>query len=105
MALQGKWTRILDVSIKILKPGGLSPDKLIGEAKLLHRLRHKNILQLYAVVTDAEPCYIISEFMDNHYGFLLDYLRNDKERKVKLDDLVFMASQVPSLCFLHYRSF
>ena len=45
----------------------------------------------YAVCTDGEPIYIVTELMK--HGSLLDYL-HDKGRALKLPQLVDMAAQI-----------
>lgn len=53
--------------------GSMNPDDFLAEASIMKRLRHPNLIQLYAVCTIEEPIYIITELMKN--GSLLDYLQ------------------------------
>ena len=48
---------------------------------------------MYAVCTDQEPFYIITEFMCN--GALLDFLRKeDGKGKLTFDNLISISAQV-----------
>ena len=78
--------------MKKLKEGQMSPEAFLEEAKIMHRLRHRKLVQLMGVCTKSEPLYIITELMVN--GALLDYLRKDEGNTLKLPILLDMASQV-----------
>ena len=39
--------------------------KFLAEARLLHALRHPNIIELIAVVTTEQPCMMVLEYMEN----------------------------------------
>ena len=52
--------------------------KFLEEARLMHKLTHRNVVQILGVVTDGEPL-LVSEFMTN--GAMLDYLRKQKEKQ------------------------
>ena len=69
----------------------MSPMEFLQEAALMKRLRHPNVLQLYAVCTREEPIYIVTELMK--HGSLLEYLRGEG-RSLKLPQLVDMSAQV-----------
>ena len=58
----------------------------------MHKLRHRKLVQLMGVCTLTDPIYIITELMVN--GSLLDYLRQDEGRTLKLPILIDMAAQV-----------
>ena len=85
----------MDVAVKTLKPGTMTVEDFLGEAKLMHKLRHRKLVQLLAVCTATEPIWIITELMV--HGALLDFLRKDEGRSIKFVVLVDMASQVISL--------
>lgn len=87
----GKWRNTVDVAVKTLKPGAMTAEDFLGEAKLMHKLRHRKLVQLLAVCTTSEPILIITELMI--HGALLDYLRKDEGRTLKFVVLVDMASQ------------
>ena len=74
-----------------MKEGQMSTEAFLEEAKIMHKLSHRKLVQLMGVCTQSEPLYIITELMVN--GALLDYLRKD-QHAVQLMDLVDMAAQV-----------
>ncbi|XP_050731675.1 tyrosine-protein kinase SRK2-like isoform X1 [Eriocheir sinensis] len=88
----GMWNNSNEVAIKTLKQGAMSPEAFLEEARIMKQLRHRNILVLYAVCTKEEPILIVTEYMCN--GALLDLLRNEGERTLKLNDLIYVATQV-----------
>lgn len=87
-----KWNDTVEVAVKTLKPGTMDPERFIQEAQLMHRLHHPRIVQLLGVCTRESPIYIITELMVN--GALLDYLRRDEGRLMKLNDLIDMMAQI-----------
>ena len=74
----GKLYRKVDVAVKKLKPGSMPEKKFLEEARIMHTLSHRNVVQILGVVTDGEPL-VVSEFMPN--GAVLDYLRKQKQEK------------------------
>ena len=52
----------------------MNPSDFLAEASIMKKLRHANLIQLYAVCTIEEPIYIVTELMKN--GSLLDYLQS-----------------------------
>ncbi|KAF2354819.1 Serine-threonine/tyrosine-protein kinase catalytic domain [Trinorchestia longiramus] len=87
----GLWNGTREVAVKTLKEGTMSADAFLQEATIMKKLRHKNILILYAVCTEQEPILIITEYMNK--GALLEVLRNDGHR-LTLPDLVDICAQV-----------
>lgn len=69
----GKWQGRHDVAIKMIKESSMSEDDFIEEAKVMMKLHHENLVQLYGVCTKQRPIYIVTEFLPN--GCLLTYLR------------------------------
>jgi len=90
--LAGKWNRTVDVAVKTLRQGSMAPEAFIEEAKIMHKLRHRKLVLLMGVCTTEEPIYIITELMSN--GSLLEYLREDSGRTIKLPTLIDFAAQV-----------
>ena len=88
----GKWRNQVDVAVKTLKPGQMTSAAFLEEAKIMHRLRHRKLVQLMGVCSMVEPIYIITELMV--HGALLDYLRKDEGRTLGLKELLDMAAQV-----------
>ncbi|KAL7648141.1 UNVERIFIED_CONTAM: hypothetical protein RMT77_000042 [Armadillidium vulgare] len=62
------------VAVKTLKKGSTAENKLdfLGEAEMMKRFDHKNIVKLIGLSTRIEPIYMIMEFM--LYGDLQTYL-------------------------------
>ena len=85
------WNKTTPVAVKILKPGIITVSDFLKEATVLKTLRHRNVLQLYAVCTQGEPIYIITELMKE--GNLLNYLHS-YGRALKLPQLVNMGAEV-----------
>ncbi|KAI0240349.1 Tyrosine-protein kinase yes [Lamellibrachia satsuma] len=101
----GKWCNQVDVAVKTMKEGQMSHEAFLDEAKIMHKLSHRKLVQLMGVCTQSEPLYIITELMIN--GALLDYLR-EASQSVHLMDLVDMAAQIADgmaylekKCFIH----
>ncbi|XP_064196963.1 tyrosine-protein kinase Blk isoform X1 [Anguilla rostrata] len=79
------------VAIKMLKEGSMEPEAFLQEANLMKQLHHDRLVRLYAVVTQ-EPILIITEFMAN--GSLLDFLKTDSGKKLKIPKLIDMSAQI-----------
>ncbi|KAL3064759.1 hypothetical protein OYC64_000899 [Pagothenia borchgrevinki] len=89
----GTWNGTTRVAIKTLKTGTMSPEAFLMEAQVMKKLRHEKLVQLYAVVSE-EPIYIVTEYMGQ--GSLLDFLKGDMGKMLRLPQLVDMASQIAS---------
>ena len=87
----GLWNGTTEVAIKTLKPGTMSTEAFLAEAKIMKLLRHEKLVNLYAVVS-SEPIYIVTEFMC--HGSLLDYLKEGAGRNSNLIEQLDMAAQV-----------
>ncbi|XP_042238364.1 tyrosine-protein kinase SRK2-like isoform X2 [Homarus americanus] len=90
---EGRWNKTVPVAVKTLKPGKMNQQDFLKEAQVLKGLRHPKLLQLYAVSTQEQPIYIITELMRN--GSLLDYLRG-RGRVLPLTEQVYIGAQVAS---------
>ena len=88
---RGIWNGTTEVAVKILKPGTVGASEFLEEAAFIKKLRHPNLIQLYAVCTKKEPIYIITELMK--HGSLLGYLRGNG-RSLRLPQLIDMGTQV-----------
>jgi hypothetical protein len=90
----GKWNDTVEVAVKLLKPNSMDRDKFIAEAELMHKLHHKQIVQILGICKDPpeEPVYIVTELMEK--GALLHFLQSDEGRALKLDDLIDMMAQI-----------
>ncbi|XP_045159933.2 tyrosine-protein kinase Src42A-like [Mercenaria mercenaria] len=90
---EGLWNNTTPVAIKTLKPGTMDPKDFLAEAQIMKKLRHQKLIQLYAVCTQDEPIYIITELM--RHGSLLEYLQG-KGRALKLPQLIDIGAQIAS---------
>ena len=88
----GTWNGTTAVAIKIMKKGTMIPLSFIEEAQLMKRLRHENLVSLYAVCAKEEPIYIVTELMIN--GSLLDYLRTGPGKDMDVTTMLGVAAQV-----------
>jgi fyn-related kinase len=87
----GKWRGVVEVAIKTMKPGTMSPEAFLGEAQIMKQCNHPNLVKLYAVCTMEEPFYIITEYMVN--GSLLSYLR-DKQNQLNVGPMIDMCALI-----------
>ncbi|KAK7079270.1 Tyrosine-protein kinase Src42A [Halocaridina rubra] len=90
---EGWWNKSVPVAVKMLRRGKMHADEFLAEAQLLKKMRHKNLLQLYAVCTKEEPFYIVTELM--RHGSLLGYIR-DRGRRIVFEDQIYIMAQVAS---------
>ncbi|XP_029444023.1 tyrosine-protein kinase TXK-like [Rhinatrema bivittatum] len=74
----GKWRTVVKVAIKAINEGAMSEDDFIEEAKVMMKLSHPKLVQLYGVCIKEKPLFIVTEFMVN--GCLLTYLQQRKGR-------------------------
>ena len=81
------------MAVKTLKPGSMSPEAFLQEAEIMKKFSHPHLVAMYAVCTDQEPFYIITEFMCN--GALLDFLRKEESKaRLHFDSLISISAQV-----------
>ncbi|XP_033218035.1 tyrosine-protein kinase Btk29A isoform X1 [Belonocnema kinseyi] len=73
---RGIWRGSIDVAVKMMKEGTMSEDDFIEEAKVMTKLQHQNLVQLYGVCSKDRPIYIVTEYM--RHGSLLNYLRRNE---------------------------
>ncbi|XP_006276388.1 tyrosine-protein kinase Tec [Alligator mississippiensis] len=74
----GKWRAQYKVAIKAIREGAMYEEDFIEEAKVMMKLTHPKLVQLYGVCTQQKPIYIVTEFME--HGCLLNYLRQKRGR-------------------------
>ncbi|KAH8374487.1 hypothetical protein KR200_009652 [Drosophila serrata] len=74
---RGKWRGSIDTAVKMMKEGTMSEDDFIEEAKVMTKLQHPNLVQLYGVCSKHRPIYIVTEYMK--HGSLLNYLRRHEK--------------------------
>lgn len=103
---KGVWNNSTEVAVKTLKTSNQAAgatEEFLKEAAIMKKLRHHKLIQLYAVCTDGEPIYIVTELMK--HGSLLDYL-HDKGRALRLPQLVDMAAQVAAgMAYLEQQNY
>ncbi|VDL95607.1 unnamed protein product [Schistocephalus solidus] len=81
------------LAVKTMRPGTMSKEEFLKEARIMKTLNHPRLVRLYAVVT-TEPIFIVTELMSN--GSLLHYLRSER---VFLPILTFMEIICPTILF------
>ncbi|XP_063042669.1 tyrosine-protein kinase Tec [Engraulis encrasicolus] len=87
----GKWRAQHKVAIKAIREGAMSEDDFIEEAKVMMRLSHPKLVQLYGVCTQQRPIYIVTEFME--LGCLLNFLRQ-RRGSFGFEDLLSISLDV-----------
>ncbi|XP_039224236.1 tyrosine-protein kinase Tec isoform X3 [Crotalus tigris] len=87
----GKWRAQYKVAIKAIREGAMYEEDFIEEAKVMMKMTHPKLVQLYGVCTQQRPIYIVTEFME--HGCLLNYLRQRRGRFTK-DNLMTMCQDV-----------
>lgn len=87
----GKWRAQHKVAIKAIREGAMYEEDFIEEAKVMMRLSHPRLVQLYGVCSQQKPIYIVTEFME--LGCLLNVLRQ-KRGGLGLDTLLSVCLDV-----------
>lgn len=77
LVLEGRW-RQRKVAVKMIREECMSDEEFKEEARVMMRLSHNKLVQLYGVCTQRSPMCLVSEFMEN--GCLSDYLQARKGR-------------------------
>uniref|UniRef100_A0A673BIS7 Tyrosine-protein kinase n=1 Tax=Sphaeramia orbicularis TaxID=375764 RepID=A0A673BIS7_9TELE len=72
----GKWRAQHKVAIKAIREGAMYEEDFIEEAKVMMKLSHPKLVQLYGVCSQQRPIYIVTEFME--LGCLLNFLRQQR---------------------------
>ncbi|XP_063530564.1 tyrosine-protein kinase Btk [Cydia strobilella] len=89
---RGKWRGRIDTAVKMMKEGTMSEDDFIEEAKVMTKLQHQNLVQLYGVCSKRRPIYIVTEYM--RHGSLFNYLRRTAPDQLPAAVLLDMCIQV-----------
>ena len=99
------------MAVKTLKPGTMSPEAFLQEAEIMKKFSHPHLVAMYAVCTEQEPFYIITESVPPLYssvhplnvlarymcnGALLDFLRKETDSggRLAFDSLISISAQV-----------
>uniref|UniRef100_A0A8C4EF28 non-specific protein-tyrosine kinase n=1 Tax=Dicentrarchus labrax TaxID=13489 RepID=A0A8C4EF28_DICLA len=77
LVLEGRWKDI-KVAVKMIREECMSDEEFKEEAKVMMKLSHCKLVQLYGVCTQRSPMCLVFEFMEN--GCLSEYLRARKGR-------------------------
>ncbi|MEQ2261285.1 hypothetical protein XENORESO_008185, partial [Xenotaenia resolanae] len=81
----------------------MEPGAFLQEANLMKELQHERLVRLHAVVT-KEPILIVTEFMVN--GCLLDFLKTDAGKNLKMNKLIDMSAQIAEgMAYIEKRNF
>lgn len=91
---QGLWNGKTPVAIKMLRKGSMDPKDFLAEAQIMKQMKHANLVQLFAVCTQAEPVYIVTELMPK--GALINYLQTNEGKNLSLNIYIHMATQIAS---------
>ncbi|XP_018089463.1 HCK proto-oncogene, Src family tyrosine kinase L homeolog isoform X2 [Xenopus laevis] len=92
------------VAVKTMKPGSMSPGAFLEEANLMKSLQHDRLVRLHAVVTQGEPIYIITEYMQK--GSLLDFLKSQEGSDQPLIQLIDFSAQIAEgMWFIEQRNY
>ena len=68
----------------------MEPAKFLEEATIMKQLQHPKLIRLYAVCTQEEPIYIVTELMSN--GSLKEYLHKNPD--IHITHIIDIATQV-----------
>ncbi|XP_074530436.1 tyrosine-protein kinase ITK/TSK [Halichoeres trimaculatus] len=90
LVLEGRW-RETKVAVKMIREECMSDDDFKEEAKVMMKLSHSKLVQLYGVCTQRSPMCLVFEFMEK--GCLSDYLRAKKGR-ISQDTMLGMCLDV-----------
>nr|KAG5687273.1 hypothetical protein BaRGS_010260 [Batillaria attramentaria] len=93
------------VAVKKMKENAMSEESFKEEAKTMTQLSHKNLVQLYGVVTKSRPMCIVTELMRN--GALNNYLQRHRARLTsQVSRLLDFCVQVcQGMAYLESRKF
>ncbi|XP_034454522.1 tyrosine-protein kinase ITK/TSK [Hippoglossus hippoglossus] len=75
LVLEGRW-RETRVAVKMIREKCMSDEDFKEEARVMMKLSHSRLVQLYGVCTQRSPMCLVFELMEN--GCLSDYLRDRK---------------------------
>ncbi|XP_018594643.1 tyrosine-protein kinase HCK-like [Scleropages formosus] len=98
------YNKHVKVAVKTMKPGSMSVEAFLAEANLMKSLQHDKLVRLHAVVTNGEPIYIITEFMEK--GSLLDFLKSNEGNRIQLPKLIDFSAQIAEgMAYIERRNY
>eukprot|EP00041_Stephanoeca_diplocostata_P034134 m.1146620 g.1146620 ORF g.1146620 m.1146620 type:complete len:217 (+) comp24469_c1_seq1:15-665(+) len=102
---RGLWLGTTPVAVKTFNDGIMSTSAFLKEMAVLAKLRHPNLLELYCMVSDTTPIWMVTELMA--HGSLLEFLRQpDVPQTTGLRNLLAMAGQVAAgMAYLEEQSY
>ena len=80
----------------------MTVEDFLREATIMKKLRHPNIITLYAVCTQEEPIFIVTEFMSK--GSLIDVLMKTGPT-MELIELIEICGQVKNIILFTFTSY
>lgn len=89
---KGKYKHKLDVAVKKMLPGKMTSEEFLAEAKMMHRVHNRRLVQLLGVCSLDDPILIITELIE--HGSLLNHLRDDKGQTIMFKDILDYAAQI-----------
>lgn len=95
--------QVYNVAVKVLNEECMSVAKFVREAEVMQTLTHPNILQILAVKTDADPIYLVTEFMDE--GDLIKYMYKYQKKLTQKDFLKIGIDVASGMEYLESRGF
>ncbi|XP_010766685.1 tyrosine-protein kinase ITK/TSK [Notothenia coriiceps] len=102
LVLEGRW-REKKVAVKMIREECMSDEEFKEEAKVMMRLFHSKLVQLYGVRTQCSPMCLVFEFMEN--GCLSDYLRARKGQLSKETMLGMCLDVSEGMAYLESSNF
>uniref|UniRef100_A0A4W6CJ04 Tyrosine-protein kinase n=1 Tax=Lates calcarifer TaxID=8187 RepID=A0A4W6CJ04_LATCA len=90
LVLEGRW-RETKVAVKMIREECMSDEDFKEEARVMMKLCHCKLVQLYGVCTQGSPMCLVFEFMEN--GCLSDYLK-DRKGRLSQDTMLGMCLDV-----------
>ena len=91
-----------DVAIKVLNLGTMGFKQIVNVVKetlILSRVRHPNVISLYAVCLHKQEMFIITEYFENQS--LHNFMKRNKERLSFLKKLEVLLDIAKALAYLH----
>lgn len=89
---EGLFRKKTKVAIKTLRKGSMDPQDFLREAQIMKKMKHENLVQLFAVCTKEEPIYIVTELASK--GALNSYLQTNEGKNLPFEQYVNMATQI-----------
>ena len=100
---EAMWNNTTPVIVNTINPGTVTVSDFLKEATVIKQLRHRNLVQLYALYVEKELIYVVTE--PTKYGNLWDHLKEDGNI-LPLTQLINIGAQVAAgMAFLENNSY